>query len=96
MVDRHGTHTLRNRAVLDDAATLLASTVSLPDAIGLVMPTLTLTPDEITDLRYGRRLDREVGTVCGGIDPSTHEAVAIVKPDGTGRAQPVVVFPAEE
>ena len=95
VVDCLGQTTQRMRARVPDADTLRGSALTLLDAVRSTLPTLALTPQEAADIRFGRRIDRHIDSMVGAFEAETRAVVAILKPDGEGRARSVVVFPTE-
>ena len=96
--DGHGESTRRSRVKiqLPDPQTLAAHAMPLFDAVQSAMPTLAVEPQEIVDLRFGRKLMRDISSESAAYDPATHEVIALIRPDGKSGAQPFAVFPADD
>ncbi|PLS26043.1 tRNA pseudouridine synthase B [Bifidobacterium parmae] len=104
--NRDGETVTRNRCVLDTPAGLSgdargdwlrARAVGMADAARGAMPVVAITADEARELRFGRRIDRELekGVHYAAIVPETRDVAAIIERANRTQAKPAVVFPAE-
>ncbi|PWG66590.1 tRNA pseudouridine(55) synthase TruB [Bifidobacterium callitrichidarum] len=102
--NRDGETITRNKCVLDTPAELsgeerrnwlLGRALTMEQAARGAMPALDITPEEATELRFGRRIERKIGEPTVAIVPQTHDVVAILERANAHQAKPATVFPAE-
>lgn len=90
--NRDGVEVTRNRAVLDDADHAADHALDLVASAAVSMDMLPVSGREATDLRFGRRIARDIRGTMAAYVPETNDLVAIVERAKKGEAKPVAVF----
>ena len=99
--NREGQTVTRNKCVLDTPEGLagderrnwlLDHALTMEQAARGAMPALDITPEEASELRFGRRIERTISEPTAAIVPQTHD-VAIIERANAHQAKPVTVFP---
>lgn len=91
--NRDGEEVTRNRAVLDVADSTIANhMIGMLESAASTMPALPIDEHEAADLRFGRRIARDMRGIAIAYVPSNEDVVAIVERAKRGEAKPIVVF----
>lgn len=90
--NRNGIETTRNRAVLDDAEHAADHALDLVASAAASMDMLPVSVQEATDLRFGRRIARDIRGIMAAYVPETNDLVAIVERAKKGETKPITVF----
>ena len=81
-------------AMLDTRThTVTAHALTMEQAARGAMPALDITPEEASELRFGRRIERTISEPTAAIVPQTHDVAAIIERANAHQAKPVTVFP---
>ena len=72
---------------------LLDHALTMEQAARGAMPALDITPEEASELRFGRRIERTISEPTAAIVPQTHDVAAIIERANAHQAKPVTVFP---
>ena len=100
--NREGQTVTRNKCVLDTPEGLagderrnwlLDHALTMEQAARGAMPALDITPEEASELRFGRRIERTISEPTAAIVPQTHDVAAIIELANAHQAKPVTVFP---
>ena len=100
--NREGQTVTRNKCVLDTPEGLagderrnwlLDHALTMEQAARGAMPALDITPEEASELRFGRRIERTISEPTAAIVPQTHDVAAIIERANAHQAKPVTVFP---
>ena len=91
-INRDGVEVIRNRAVLDDADHAADHALDLVASAAASMDMLPVDEREAADLRFGRRIARDIRGTMAAYVPETNDLVAIVERAKKGEAKPVAVF----
>ena len=100
--NREGQTVTRNKCVLDTPEGLagderrnwlLDHALTMEQAARGAMPALDITPEEASELRFGRRIERAISEPTAAIVPQTHDVAAIIERANAHQAKPVTVFP---
>lgn len=91
-INRDGVEVTRNRAVLDDADHAADHALDLVASAAASMDMLPVDEREAADLRFGRRIARDIRGTMAAYVPETNDLVAIVERAKKGEAKPVAVF----
>ena len=90
--NREGVEVTRNRAVLDDADHAADHALDLVASAAASMDMLRISEQEATDLRFGRRIARDIRGTMAAYVAETNDLVAIVERAKKGETKPVAVF----
>ncbi|KAB7789287.1 tRNA pseudouridine(55) synthase TruB [Bifidobacterium cebidarum] len=100
--NREGETMTRGKCVLDAPEELygedrrnwlLNHALTMEQAARGAMPSLDITTEEASELRFGRRIERAVSEPTVAIVPETHDVVAIIERANSHQAKPATVFP---
>ena len=100
--NREGQTVTRNKCVLNTPEGLagderrnwlLDHALTMEQAARGAMPALDITPEEASELRFGRRIERTISEPTAAIVPQTHDVAAIIERANAHQAKPVTVFP---
>ena len=100
--NREGQTVTRNKCVLDTPEGLagderrnwlLDHALTMEQAARGAMPAFDITPEEASELRFGRRIERTISELTAAIVPQTHDVAAIIERANAHQAKPVTVFP---
>ena len=100
--NREGQTVTRSKCVLDTPEGLagderrnwlLDHALTMEQAARGAMPALDITPEEASELRFGRRIERTISEPTAAIVPQTHDVAAIIERANAHQAKPVTVFP---
>ncbi len=100
--NREGQTVTRNKCVLNTPEGLagderrnwlLDHALTMEQAVRGAMPALDITPEEASELRFGRRIERTISEPTAAIVPQTHDVAAIIERANAHQAKPVTVFP---
>lgn len=91
--NREGGEITRNRAVLDATdSTIAEHMIGMLESATSTMPALPIAEQEAADLRFGRRIARDMHGIAVAYVPHSEDVVAIVERAKRGEAKPIVVF----
>ena len=90
--NREGAEVTRNRAVLDDADHAADHALDLVASAAASMDMLRISEQEARDLRFGRRIARDIRGTMAAYVAETNDLVAIVERAKKGETKPVAVF----
>ena len=67
--------------------------LTMPSPWNRPLEALDITPEEASELRFGRRIERTISEPTAAIVPQTHDVAAIIERANAHQAKPVTVFP---